>query len=169
MRPDRNAVNSASLDATDVEIAASRLKVVSCKTARAWSFAMLPGVGLAAGGLRVAQAAIDVTVAGSHPPPSDNTLGTSAGEAPGGFVSNNDQTAAVFAEGETPKPVNAAPGSDRTTDAVDIRTGENSPADIAAASAGEVRNPKPGASDSSKASATIPSERAARQLAARII
>src|SRR5437868_12772691 len=35
MRPDRNAVSSASINATDVEIAASRLRVVSCKTALA--------------------------------------------------------------------------------------------------------------------------------------
>jgi TPR repeat protein len=109
-----------------------------------------------------------VTVAGSHSPPSENTLGTSVGEAAGGFVSNTDQTAAVFAEGETPKPVNAAPGSDRATEAADIRTGGNSPADIAAVSAGEVRNPEPGASDRSKASAPIPSEPTAQQMAARI-
>ena len=136
--------------------------------ALAWYFSILSVLGLAAGVLLLSEAAIDVTVAGSHSPPSENTLGTSAGEAAGGFVSNNDQTAAVFAEGETPKPVNAAPGSDRATEAVDIRTGGNSPADIAAASAGEVRNPEPGASDSSKASAPIPSEPTAQQMAARI-
>src|SRR5256885_10238047 len=35
MRPDRNAVSSASINATDVEIAASRRQIVSCKTALA--------------------------------------------------------------------------------------------------------------------------------------
>jgi hypothetical protein len=136
--------------------------------ALAWYFSILSVLGLAAGVLLLSEAAIDVTVAGSHSPPSENTLGTSAGEAAGGFVSNNDQTAAVFAEGETPRPVNAAPDSDRTTEAVDIRTGGNSPGDIAAVSAGEVRHPESGASDSAKASAPIPSEPAAQQMAARI-
>jgi hypothetical protein len=136
--------------------------------ALAWYFSILSVLGLAAGVLLLSEAAIDVTVAGSHSPPSENTLGSSAGDAAGGFVSNNDQTAAVFAAGETPKPVNAAPGSDRATQAIDIRTGGNSPGDIAAVSAGEFRNPEPGASDGSKASTPIPSEPAAQQMAARI-
>src|SRR5881275_773984 len=124
--------------------------------ALAWYFSILSVLGLAAGILLLSEAAIDVTIAGSHSPPSENTLGTSAGDAAGGFVSNNDQTAAVFAEGETPKPVNAAPGSDRVTEAIDIRAGGNSPADIAAASAGEVRNPEPAPPETSKASAPKP-------------
>jgi hypothetical protein len=136
--------------------------------ALAWYFSILSVLGLAAGVLLLSEAAIDVTVAGSHSPPSENTLATPAGEAAGGFVSTNDQTAAVVAEDETPKPLNAAPGNDRATEAVDIRTGGNSPGDIAAVSAGEVRTPEPGASDSSKASAPIPSESAAQQMAARI-
>jgi len=90
--------------------------------ALAWYFSILSGFGLAAGLLLLSQAAIDVTIAGSHS--SDDAVATSSSEPTSGSAVSDAQLAAGPPESEArivPPVDGAAPPADLSTGAESSR------------------------------------------------
>ena len=100
--------------------------------ALAWYFSILSVFGLAAGLLLLSQAAIDVTIAGSHS--SEDTIATSSGDATNTAAASDLQPAAIPPESDTRGAARTEPGIDRAAPAADAGTGAEPSREVAAAS-----------------------------------
>jgi hypothetical protein len=98
--------------------------------ALAWYFSILSGFGLAAGLLLVSQAAIDVTVAGSHG--GDDAAAISSPEAANGSAANDVQPGVAPPDSETRSAARLAPDTDAAAQAADVGTGAEPSREVAA-------------------------------------
>src|SRR5689334_16913807 len=103
--------------------------------ALAWYFSILSVFGFAAGLLLLSQAAVDVTIAGSHS--SEDSAAASSRESTQTSAANHIEAAAAPAESETRITPRIEPAAGAAAPATDVAAGAEPSRELAAASTGQ--------------------------------